>query len=233
MLQTLRILPQTLSSFLLRNKVLSHTSRKGFTLMELMIVLIIISGIAAILVPTLFSKSDKEIRSDVRRFSLMSREIRNQSLLRNATFRLVFNIEPRTRKVIYWVDAAQQRVLLDDPEERLKLIERRKNFDEDEEANFQKNNPFRMDPKFTPKGGKEFPARLQIKKIQLQGIKEDFTEGEIAIHFFPEGLVELAAIQVQTEDEALKWTLATTPLTGAIEIFNGHIELEDLEDQNQ
>lgn len=205
---------------------------KGFTMIELLIVLVIVAGIATILVPSMFAKNDKEIRAEVRRFSLMAREIQNQALLRNATYRLVFNIEPRTGHTYYWVDVAQKRVLIDDPEERLKLINARKDFDEDQEALYQKENPFQVDTKFTPANGKDFPGSLRVKKIQLQGVSEDFTEGEIAIYFFPEGLVEFAVIQVQTEDEALKWTLATAPLTGAIDVFPGHLEIDTLEDQN-
>lgn len=204
---------------------------QGFTLMELLIVLMIVGGIAALLVPTMFSKSDREIRAEVRRFSVMAREIQNQALLKHATYRLVFDIEERTQRTFYWVDSTQQKVLLEDPKERQRFIEDRKNFREDQEEEYQKKNPFKIDTKFTPPNGKDFPGNLIVKKVQLQGIKEDFTEGEIAIHFFPEGLVEFAVIQVQTEDEALKWTLATVPLTGAIDVFNGHIELEDLEDQ--
>ncbi|MCO5113886.1 MAG: prepilin-type N-terminal cleavage/methylation domain-containing protein [Bdellovibrionaceae bacterium] len=206
-------------------------SAVGFTLMELLIVLLIVGGIAAILVPTMFSKSDREIRAEVRRFSLMAREIQNQALLKNATYRLVFDIEPRTQRTFYWVDTAPQKVLLDDPDERLKFIQNRKDMREDQEEEYQKTNPFKVDTKFTPPNGKDFPGNLVVKKVQLQGIKEDFTEGEIAIHFFPEGLVEFAVIQVQTDDEALKWTLATVPLTGAINIFDGHIDIEELEDQ--
>ncbi len=207
------------------------SSAVGFTLMELLIVLMIVGGIAAILVPTMFSKSDREIRAEVRRFSLMAREIQNQALLKNATYRLVFDIEVRTQRTFYWVDTAPQKVLLDDPDERLKFIQNRKDMREDQEEAYQKTNPFKVDTKFTPPNGKDFPGNLVVKKVQLQGIKEDFTEGEIAIHFFPEGLVEFAVIQVQTDDEALKWTLATVPLTGAINIFDGHIDIEELEDQ--
>lgn len=205
--------------------------KKGFTLLELMIVLVIIAGVAFILVPTIFSKSNRELRSEIRRFSLMSKEIRNQALLRRATFRLVFDVEPKTHYTRYWVDAAQDKILIDDPEERLKFIKDRQSFDEDEELAYQQKNPFKLDKKFTSEKGKEFPGSLRVKKIQLQGIKEDFTEGEIAIHFFPEGLVELAVVQIESEDEGLKWTLATSPLTGAIDVFEGHLELKDIENQ--
>lgn len=199
--------------------------------MELLIVLMIVGGMAALLVPTMFTKSDREIRAEIRKFSLMAREIQNQALLKNATYRLVFDIEERTQRTFYWVDMASQKVLLDDPKERQKLIQERKLFREDQEKEYQQANPFKVDTKFTPENGRDFPGSLIVKKVQLQGIKEDFTAGEIAIHFFPEGLVEFAVIQVQTEDEALKWTLATVPLTGAIEVHNGHIDIEQLEDQ--
>ena len=45
----------------------------------------------------------------------------------------------------------------------------------------------------------------------------------------PEGFVELAVIQIQTKDEALKWTIVTAPLTGQIDTFDGHMDLDKLE----
>lgn len=72
---------------------------------------------------------------------------------------------------------------------------------------------------------------LTIKQIELQGIKEIFTEGEVAIYFMPEGYVELAVIQVQTKTGSLKWTLVTSPLIGRMDVFEGHLNMEQIEDR--
>ena len=81
---------------------------KGFTLIEIMIVVVIIASIFATFVPGLFSKSDRELRKEVRRIALLSKEIRNRAVLTKNTHRIVFNIEPRST-TFYPEEAAERR----------------------------------------------------------------------------------------------------------------------------
>lgn len=195
-----------------------------------MIVLVIIASIFATFVPGLFSKSDRELRKEVRRIALLSKEIRNRAMLTKNTHRIVFNMTKEG--VIFYPEEAQGKILLDTPEERLKFINSRNNFTEDELAEYQKKNPFKKIDRLTRrKKSMELMKELMIKQIELQGIKDKFTTGEVEIYYMPEGFVELAVIQVQTRDEALKWTLVTSPLTGHMDIFEGHLDLDTIEDR--
>lgn len=194
-----------------------------------MIVVVIIASIFATFAPGLFSKSDRELRSEVRRIALLSKEIRNRAMLTKNTHRIVFNMEPKA--TTFYPEEAQGKVLLDTPEDRLKFINGKKTFTEAELEAYEKTNPFKKVDRYTKKGSLKLKNELMIKQIELQGITEKFTEGEVEIYYMPEGFVELAVIQVQTRDEALKWTLATSPLTGQMDIFEGHLDLETIEDR--
>ncbi len=183
----------------------------------------------ATLAPGFFSKSDRELRKEVRRLSLLAKEVRNRAVLTKHTHRIVFNIQKEV--VTFTIEEAQGKVLLDDPEERLKFLTSKKNFTEAELEEYQKNNPFKPVERFSKDGPMRLMSELTIKQIELQGIKEKFTDGEVEIYFMPEGFVELASIQVQTRDESLKWTLVTSPLVGRMDIFEGLLNLDTIEDR--
>lgn len=206
-----------------------YKDQVGFTLVELLIVIVIIAGVFSVFAPSFFSKSDRSLRTEVRRLSLLSKEVRNRALLTKNTHRILFKITKD--QITFEVEEAPGRVLLDDPEERLKFITSKKSFTDAELEAYAKNNPFKKVDRFSRKGPLKFPAELTIKQIELQGIKEPFKEGDVEIYFMPEGFVELAVIQVQTKDEALKWTLVTSPLTGVMDVFDGHLDMKMVEDR--
>lgn len=191
--------------------------------------IIIIGAVFATLAPGFFSKSDRELRKEVRRLSLLAKDVRNRAVLTKNTHRIVFNIQKDI--VTFDIEEAQGKVLLDDPEERQKFLTRKKNYTEAELEEYQKTNPFKAVERFSKNGSMELMKELTFKQVELQGIKEKFTEGEVEIYFMPEGFVELAVIQVQTRDEALKWTLVTSPLVGRMDIFEGHLSLDNIEDR--
>lgn len=213
----------------LKKNKFETTHTKGFTLIEILIVLLIIAGVFALFVPRFFSKSDRALRSEIRKLSLLAKDVRNRALLTKNTHRIVFSM--KKEGATYTVEEAEGKILLDSNEEREKLINRKKEFTASELEEYEKNNPFQKVPKYSKNGPLEFPNNLTIKQIELQGIKEKFTSGDVEIYFMPEGFVELAVIQVQTKDEALKWTLVTSPLIGLMDVFEGHLALETIEDR--
>lgn len=212
-----------------KNNTKNLSSNLGFTLIEILIVVVIIAGVFSIFAPNFFSKSDRELRSEIRRLSLLAKDVRSRALISKNTHRIVFNLQEEI--VTFKVEEAEGRVLLDTPEDRLKFINGKKNFTEAELEAYMKSNPFKPVERFSKKGPLKLAPELTIKQIELQGIKEAFKSGEVEIYFMPEGFVELAVIQVQTKDEALKWTLATSPLTGVMDVFEGHLSMENIEDR--
>lgn len=207
---------------------------KGFTLIEILIVLVIIGTTMA-----LFSFSPKTSQKDYdrffRRFSLMSKEIRNQALMENATYRIVFRLQnPKAPKII--VEKTKERFLLGDEKEMkekfedlMKEIDKPKttNTSSEETASIFKESSqfsfYKLDP----------PDDLIIKKIEVNGLPEPLVNsGLIAYHYFSQGQVEQTAITIGTQtNDDLNWTLLVDPISGKIYDFPGEKDLKELQER--
>src|SRR3954469_6599920 len=76
---------------------------RGFTLIEILLVLVIFAGLAAVGVPKLFRTSDN-IRRVTRQLTALTKEIHNRAKLKNATMRLVIDMSQEPHR--YWVETA-------------------------------------------------------------------------------------------------------------------------------
>lgn len=193
-------------------------SQKGFTLIEIMIVLAILGAVVALVAPR-FVKRDGNIKAVARSFIVLSKEIRNKARLTNSTYRLVINMD--TQDEAYWVERANGPQPVDPKmyEEALK-----KESEKDEEA---PPPLFQMDKSLT-KSEKKLPSGLRFGSVETINMKSPITSGLAYIHFFPEGFVEAAAVQI-TNGNNLTWTLVFNPLTGQADIIEKASSLKDVQ----
>jgi general secretion pathway protein H len=188
---------------------------RGFTLIEILLVLVIFAGIAAIGVPRLFRTSDN-IRKITRQMTALTKEIRNRAKLKNSTMRLVLDMSAEPHQ--YWVEMS--------PGSRpipANLYEE-KSDDDDEQA--PTNSQFARD-EFLTKKPKDLPKGIYFGAVETINTKEPITQGIAYIHYFPEGFVEASIIQL-TNRQGLTWTLVISPLTGQAEIIEEEKFLKDL-----
>lgn len=197
-------------------------NQNGFSLIEILIVL----GLIGLLVATMASKitksSDRELRRDVRHFAASLKDLRNKARMRNLTYRLVINLPENTKeRQSYWIESTSKKFLVTYDEEELKK----------QKENLKEGDPdpsgFTVDQELSGTQPKNLPEGLYFSSIELAVQQKEFTAGRVFIHFFPEGRVEEAAIHI-TNRKQLKWTLATHPLTGRVDIINKEIKLKDL-----
>lgn len=188
----------------------------GFTLIEIMIVLAIVAALIATAAPRLLRR-DKNVRSVVRHFIVLGKEVRNRARLSNATMRLVIELDPQ--KPRYWVEKSSGPKLLDPDAEDAD----RRDEDEEEEG---KPKDWQTDTVLT-KNPKELPDGLYFGSVETLNMKAPVTEGTAYIHFFPEGLMEAAAVQI-TDREKLTWTLVFNPLTGQADIVEQARSLKEI-----
>jgi general secretion pathway protein H len=195
-------------------------SRRGFTLIEVMIVLSILAAVIALGAPKLFKKNSN-LKTTVRHFIVLSREIRNKARLNNSTYRLAIRMEPKNEK--YWVERASGPIPLD-PDAAEKEKERLKSVSKDE-----KGPPplFQMDPSLTKKE-QELPSGFRFANVETINMKQPQTEGVAYIHFFAEGFVEAAVIQISNGNNST-WTLVFNPLTGQADIVEKAKSLKDIQ----
>lgn len=198
---------------------------KGFTLLELIIVVSLIAVLATIVIPR-FDNRNNEIKSVVRKFVVLARDLKARAKLYNATYRIAIHMtedeqgEPLHE---YWVERAAGRVLNSyDPKDPPTLPDE----DDDDEESPQSSSPFQPDKKVMKKKLK-LPDGLIFESIELGLLDDPVTEGLVYIHYLPVGFSDEAAIHLK-HGEDLKWTLIIEPLTGQLDILTEFRSLEDL-----
>lgn len=191
-------------------------SQRGFTLIEIMIVLAIVAGLITLGAPRLLKK-DGNIKSVARNFIVLSKEVRNKARLTNSTYRLAISMEPGEEK--YWLERASGPQAVD-PE----AYEKEKDEDKDEDA---PPPLFQVDTSLIKKE-KKLPEGLRFGSVETVNMKAPMTSGVAYIHFFPEGFVEASAVQI-TNGNNLTWTLVFNPLTGQADIIEKASSLKDIQ----
>lgn len=211
-LVTPRMFP-TKTSSLRRIFLRSRRSQSGFTLIEIMIVLAIIGAALSIATPRLFQRKPN-IKSATRTFLVLGKEVRNRARLSSSTMRLVLDLNPQ--EPMYWVEKSNGPQLIDPKAE----AEKKKEDDK------EKPSLWNPDEVLTPKK-KSLPSGLYFGAVQTINMTSPQTEGVAYVHFFPEGVMEAASIQI-TDKKNLTWTLIYNPLTAQADIVQEARNLKDV-----
>jgi general secretion pathway protein H len=195
-------------------------NKKGFTLIEVMIVIAIIAGLIAVGAPRLLKK-DANMKTTARQLTVLVKEIRNHAKLFNSTYRLVIRMDEGQES--YWVEKGNGPQLLD-PEKIAKEIEKKNKKEKPEE---DAPPPLFQIDKSLSKKEKDLPKALHFAQVETTNLSAPITSGIAYIHFFPQGIMEAAAIQLT--DKKNTWTLVFNPLTGQADIIEKAVNLKDLD----
>lgn len=180
----------------------------------------IIGGVLAASISRMsFKKEDN--RTVFRGIVISVKEVRNRAKLYSTTYRLVFKIDEK--EASYWLEKSVSPTLID-KEFLEKQRERSGKTDEGAPA-----SPFQVDTSYLKKE-KQLPSGYIIKQLESGPQDAVFTEGMVYIHFFPTGMVEPVALQIQDPKKNI-WTLVFNPLTGQADIIDGAKSLRDLSRQ--
>lgn len=194
-------------------------NKRGFTLIEVMIVIAIIAGLIAVGAPRLMKK-DNNIKTTARQLTVLVKEIRNQAKLFNATYRLVIRLEPGQDS--FWVEKSSGIALIDQE----KLVEEMENKAKGKEPEEDAPPPlFQIDKRLSKKE-KTLPDNVRFTQVETSNMSQPVTNGIAYIHFFPQGLMEASAIQIS--DKKNTWTLVFNPLTGQADIVEKAVNLKEL-----
>jgi general secretion pathway protein H len=193
---------------------------RGFTLIEIMIVIAIIAGIIAIGAPKLFSSS-ASMRTAVRKLAVLTREVRNNSRLYNVTSRLVISIG-KEKGDSYWVESAEgvAPLMTEDQEKEIEKLT------EIQKESSVKSAHFQQDSRVL-KGTVTLPKGLHFEEVEYGAREKSIGEGNAMIHFFPQGISEEVAIHL-TDHKTLNWTITINPLTGRADVFEKKVTLKEL-----
>jgi general secretion pathway protein H len=201
-------------------------SSKGFTLVEIMVVVAIIAAVVAILLPRIDNRNNK-LKAAVRRFTTLCREVHIRAKLKGSIYRIAFDLKSgaeSTDAQRFWVEKSNQAVILSEKQEqeyRAAIKDRRA---QDEKP----KDPYGFEPDTSVlKTPQVIESPLRILLVEKRGYKEPFTTGMAYIYFFPQGMSEMALVQLKASDK-LQWTLAVEPLTGRADLVTQLLTLKDL-----
>ncbi len=193
---------------------------RGFTLIEIMIVLVIIGAVLAIAVPKLVNSKSK-IKDEVKHIALLAKEVHNAARLENRTYRIVFNMDSK-KLHSYSIESANANVTLLNEDQLKKL----KDENDPKKSLIAKNNGFEPS-KAILKDAVKLPKELFIDQIEFADGKS-ITGGDATIHFFAQGLVQESAIHL-SDHKTLVWTIYISPLTAHTTIFEKNVSLKEID----
>jgi prepilin-type N-terminal cleavage/methylation domain-containing protein len=68
----------------------------------------------------------------------------------------------------------------------------------------------------------KLPEGVFFKDVYVEHLENPVDGGKVAIHFFPNGYVEEAIINLKNEDEDVIYSLKTNPISGRVDIENSY-----------
>ncbi len=205
-----------------------HDGHDGFTLIELMVVVAIIAGIAVMSMPYMNNRSPGT-KKFLREFTVLSRELHTRAKLNGVIYRLVIDMgtpgDGKTRPVHqYWVEAGNGKFVMSEKDEE-EAMDRTKETDKAKQAD---PKGFTVDTSVTKPH--ELPFDLIFERVELTRVKNPITQGRAFIHYLPQGLVDEAAIHIKG-DRGQTWTVSIHPLTGKAELISKSVSLKDMQSQ--
>lgn len=199
---------------------------RGFSLIELMVVVAIIGGLILIAIPSLRAISGLDVKKEITKVAGLSSEVYSTASIMGKTHRIVFDFGENS----YWVEEKEGEVWEPSPDlgydEVLKELIKRNREEE-------KKNPFLPSYKAVdgPLGEKQvLPKDMVIFGVWTEQMQEVERSGQAYIYFFSDGYTEnsFVSLGLKGEDVDSAFYLALDPLTGKAQINVGEPEISDL-----
>lgn len=179
--------------------------RKGFTLIELILVLVIMGLLTSLVAPAITSLAGLKIKTAARRIAAGLRYARSQAVTTGSDYQVVFNLE----KGEVTVESLQEEEpYRGDGEQKESQGNEKEDVSEEESA------PQKIKRKKTYK----VPKEVKIAKVIVEGVEitEDDDE-EVWIDFYPNGSCSGGEIYLTNERERV-YRIVLNFLTGIVEI---------------
>ncbi len=179
---------------------------RGFTLIELILVLVIIGLLTALVTPAITSLTGLKLKTTARRIAAGLRYARSQAVTTGSDYQVVFNLE----KGEVTVESLQE----EEPY-RGDGEQEESQGNEKEDVSEEENAPQKIKRKKTYK----MPKEVKIAKVIVEGVEitEDDDEEEVWIDFYPNGSCSGGEIYLTNERERV-YRIVLNFLTGIVEI---------------
>lgn len=186
-----------------------ESRKRGFTLIEILLVLGIIAMVTSIGIPAVGRLTYQRVAGTTRRFVGTLRSVRNDAILLNKVCRLVVNFEDQT----WWVENQNQLSILGSDTQTGSAPA---TDGQDQVTGFSLDTKYGAKPRELP-GGVVFDGIL----TERDGF---FRSGVAYIHFFPSGYAEQSLLYLNKQGvEGGGYSLYVQPASGKIEVFNRRV----------
>ena len=184
----------------------TSSRNKGFTLIEILLVLAIIAMVTSIGMPAVGRLTYQRVAGTTRRFVGTLRSVRNDAILLNRIYRLAIDFENQT----WWIEKQSQLELLGGESQGGKIPDPK-----------QAPTPtgFSMADKYG-KGPRELPGGVVFDGVltEQEGL---LNKGLVYVHFFPSGYAEQSIVYLNKQGmQTGGYSLFIRPANGKIEVFN-------------
>lgn len=187
------------------------TCNNGFSLIEILIGLTIISLMVMLVVPSVNRISQADLRSSVRQLAITSRALYNEAILKKKLFRLVLDLDENK----YWpeMSAANSLVYLRDDKQK-----------QEEDTDFQtfESGFAKYEDQLLKE--KSLPAGVVFQDVVNEVIYPGpVTGGHAYIFFYPRGEVDPSLIHVASERPGGPvYTVELLPVSGNTRFYMGY-----------
>lgn len=194
-------------------------SQRGFTLMELMIVLVIMAVIMGMAVSSFGSLKNAKLRADAMRMSGALRMVYGRAAVNGLRYQVTFDLDANT----YSVECSDDNVLLDPSEDE------RSPFDEDDDEadpfGLGASRPTLDDCSEPLLERTEMRGDVEIARIVTTHHADIVEDGVHTVAYFPNGFVERAIIWLRSGETYI--TLSLDPMTGRVMVYGEDLELPE------
>lgn len=190
----------------------TKAGRRGFTLLELLMVIALLGLLGVVMVPKFSSFFRVSVQSSVRRFAALVRFAYDQSVLTGRVHRIVLDLDDQK----WFIEAAEPNVL---PLDKAKSGLSAEGLDKDEQV--------ASEPQFQATQGDKIakiPTGVTLIAVDSWRLGKDnggkATKGQISIYAFPNGYVDEATVYLaeQGKEKVQRFKVSTQALTGRVRI---------------
>lgn len=214
---------QVLIKIFIQTNLLVENNNRGFTLIEIVVVIMIIGGILAIAVPRMHM-NQKQPKTVIREFTTLFKEIRNRAKLYGVSYRLAIRLDENNQS--YWVEKSNSITYID-KEALEKIREENKNSsNKEDESEKNEKAAYQPDTSFFKKERK-LDTQYIFKSIESGSQSITQTQGIAYVHFFPQGFIEQTLIQIEDPRKNI-WSVTFNSVTGQAFIIEDAKTLKDL-----